>query len=334
MSTLFPELRPGRKPASSMRYALWVLLFALSVSAIGLKQFEAWDQVQMLWDANVGPLLLVGHPHFFRFMAAYPGFILEEFYPGIGFSLYISLYFAINLTLWRQVALLCLKRPPTLLASLLFVGVHFFMNGRGVIAWSAWLIAAWLCLQLCQGRAPGWRHLMLSLLACWLSAVSTGVFVVIVVAMGYFYIGYLKRSVWRPSRVVLAILLGAPVLFEIFDYFMVAVTKNVDFYGGGLTGAVNMLHHGLGAIFFGSELILLGLLFGVGVVASALLAVVLSGIRFSPLVILAIMPLLGGMFGFTVLTLAIPLILLAMPPLVRTGQPSVAVSAPPSFEGT
>jgi hypothetical protein len=334
MLPLFPEFGRARRPTSGAKYFLWSLLFALAISALRVKHFEAWDQVQMLWDAKVSPLLLVGHPHFFRFMAAYPGFVLEELYPEIGFSLYISLFFSINLAVWRQLALLYLRRPPTLLASVLFVAVHFMMNGRGVIAWSSWLIAVWLCLRLRQGQAPGLYQWTLSLLACWLSAVSTGVFVVIVVALAYFYIGYMKRSPWRRANVVGVIVLGAPFLYEIFDYFLVAVNKNLDFYGGGLTGAINMLNHGLGAVFFGSELILLAVLLVVGLLASSCLALLLFGVRFSPMTTLRIMPVLGGMFGFTVLTLAIPLALFALPPLLSHRRLAATdVARPPSASG-
>ncbi|MGB9108866.1 MAG: hypothetical protein WCC39_09280, partial [Telluria sp.] len=257
MSTTLPE--PNTRPALRAGLARWLMSFAAAalVSFVGLKRFEPWDQVMDLWEGRVSPLLLAvtGHPHFFRYLTAYPGFLWEESYPDVGFSLYISLFLAFNVVLWRGLSLLATGRAPTVLAWFGFFAIHFFMNGRGVIAWTSWLLCLSLCLQLTRGPVTGLRPLLLVALSCWLAAVSTGVFIVVVASFVLFYLQYRQRTRMKPLRKTILLIVATPVIFYIAQYLLVAIQKNIDFFGGGFEGVYHMLAHGLGRVLFGNELL-------------------------------------------------------------------------------
>jgi hypothetical protein len=293
-----------------------VLLVGMVTSTLGIKRFEAWEQVTDLWDTGVSPLLLAatGHPHFFRFLTAYPGFLLEDAYPEIGFSIYISLFFATNVVLWRKIAFFATGRAPVWSAWLVFLAAHVFMNGRGVIAWTGWLLCIWLCLRLTRGEVAGFKPLLVVAISCWLAAVSTGVFIVVVAAFSLFYAQYRRRTRgwgWRKT-VVLAI--AMPLLFYVVQYLMLAIQKNIDFFGGGFAGVYHMLAHGLGRVLFGSELLAVVL-----VSAAAFLLLFMSmlvkmrGRPFTPVEKLMSYAAFGGLFGLTVLTLAVPLAIIYGP---------------------
>lgn len=293
-----------------MSLLIWILVLfsGIVASFIGLKTFEAWPQVIDLWEAEVSPLFLVGHPHFFRFLVAYPGFLIEEKLPNFGFSIYVTCFFASNVTLWRRLSLLCQDRRPPAWAWAVFLLAHMFMNGRGVIAWTAWLICAILCVRLSRRESGGMTHLLLLALTCWLAAVSTGVFIVTVVSLFVFYVQGRRRAVHRSkTSLLLSILLGVPLFTIVADYFWDSLQKNLEFYGGGLAGVFNMLRHGLGVVLFESNAILVLVIFLVGLALILLTFLGMHGKRWTPVQKLIFFAFCGGVFGFTVLTLVIPL---------------------------
>jgi hypothetical protein len=303
------------------------LFFGIAATYLGLKNFEAWTQVIDLWETEVSPLLLVGHPHFFRYLIAYPGFLLESELPNLGFSIYVSLFFAINVVLLRRLSLLCQDREPPVWAWAIFLLAHMFMNGRGVIAWTAWLLCAILCLRMSRHEGGGMKHLLLLIATCWLAAVSTGVFIVTVATLLLFYFQYRKRAMKRSKlSIFLTTLLGVPMFAIVADYFWVALQKNVEFYGGGLSGVLNMLQHGVGMVLFESPAIAMLLIY-ISALALILLAFLgFHGKVWSPLQKLIFLGLSGGLFGFTVLTLVIPLFLIYVTP----GRKDLEISSHPS----
>lgn len=295
---------------------LLIFCAALAGAAVltmaGVKTFGAWDQVTELWEAGVSPLLLAvtGHPHFFRFLTAYPGFLLEDRLPGWGFSFYIGFFFACNVALLRHVMRLAAGAAPAWAAWAAFFAVHLFMNGRGVIAWTAWLLCIVLCLRLWRGEAGGLKAVLLAALACWLSAVSTGVFIVVTAALALFYVQFRRRTRGHGVRKALIVACAVPILFYVIDHLYVAIMKNIDFFGGGLDGVIHMLSHGLGRVLFGSPLLSVLLVAAAAIMMLCLVVLVrLRRRKFTPMEQLLGLPICGGMFGLTVLTLALPVFL-------------------------
>ncbi|QDQ86240.1 hypothetical protein FMZ60_00515 [Alcaligenaceae bacterium SJ-26] len=293
---------------------LLCLFLSVFVVVTGLKEFSAWPQVQDLWSPDIPLYDLIGHPHFFRLLVVSPGLIIEDWLPGYGFSLYCAFFCVVNAVLWSGISVKCKKRGPSLLAWGLFILAHAAMNGRGVIVWTAWLSCVSLCLDMSVAYKPV-RWLKVRMLASlFFATVSTGVFVVVFCAIVFFFSSRLRSQGVRLKIFgVLAFFVLAPVFYMGVDYFLTAIEKNVAFYGGGLTGAVNMLRHGVGRVFFADG--------GVGVMLATMafpLAVLLlvlwvKGFFRDPMMKLLFMALLGGLFGFTVLTMVIPLLLCALP---------------------
>lgn len=301
-----------QRPTKFIHFVAPLICGAL-LSMLHIKTFEAWDQVTDLWDSGVSPLLLavIGHPHFFRFLTAYPGFLLEGILPTVGFSLYISVYFAANVALWRHLTLLLAGRAPSAAGWLVFLAAHLFMNGRGVIAWTGWLICVLVCVRLIRGDTGGVKPLLLVALSCWLAAVSTGVFIVVVMALLFFYLQFRRRARVHIARKIVIFAVTVPLLFYVGEYLILAIKKNIDFFGGGIDGVIHMLAHGLGRVLFGSDILAVCLI----ALAAFLLLFLVMFVRmrkrsFTPLEQLLGYAIFGGLFGLTVLTLAVPIFLI------------------------
>ncbi|MCP6700049.1 hypothetical protein [Pseudomonas donghuensis] len=290
---------------------LATLLLVATFALTGVKTFAAWPQVMELWGQHATPAMLTGHPHLFRYLVAYPGLWLEGNYPGLGFTLYASVFVLLNASLWSGILRKVNLSSPAVITWFIFFAAHFFMNGRGVIAWTAWLLCVSLCLDLSRIATPIRLPVLRGALACFLATVSTGIFIVVLVAITLFLISRWRAGGIRVRRWkgLFFLVLLMPCIYVFASYFIVAVEKNLDFYGGGIQGVLNMLEHGFGRVFFsagGLGIILALLALPVGMVVAV---AIMFGAPIRPTRKLLIIAVGGGLFGFTVLTLAIPLVL-------------------------
>lgn len=290
---------------------LLILLLLLALTLSGVKEFAAWPQVLDLWEQQATPASLASHPHLFRYMVAYPGLLLDDAYPVLGFSLYCCFFLLLNASVWSAIVRKTHLSAPSLLTWGIFLMAHLFMNGRGVIAWSAWLLCVSLCIDLSRAAVPVKWPLIRGTVACFLGAVSTGVFVIVLFSIFVFFLERWKAGGvrLRNLRGLIVLLMLVPCAYVFTSYFIVAVEKNLDFYGGGMQGFIHMLEHGMGKVFFAGG--------GLGIVLVALAAplgalgalIFFFGPPIRPVRKLMIISVAGGLFGFTVLTLAIPLLL-------------------------
>lgn len=297
---------------------LVILAVMAALTLSGVKEFSAWPQVLDLWLERATPTSLLGHPHLFRYMVAYPGLLFEDVYPGLGFSLYCCLYIALNASVWSAIVRKTqLVSPPYLVWGAFFLA-HMLMNGRGVIAWSAWLLCASLCVDLSKTTLRVKWPMLRGTVACLLGAVSTGVFVIVLFAIFVFFLDRWKNGgvKLRNFRGLMILSMLVPCSYVFISYFLIAVEKNLDFFGGGLDGLIQMLGHGMGKILISRD----GLDTGLGPYIAIVLVLAVpigsfAGLLFffgptiQPIRKLLIISVAGGLFGFTVLTLAIPLLL-------------------------
>jgi len=189
-----------------------------------------------------------------------------------------------------------------------------FMNGRGVIAWSAWLLSVSLCIDLSRAAVSVKWPVVRGAVACFLGAVSTGVFVIVLFSIVVFFLDRWKAGgvKLKNLRGLLVLLMLVPCCYVFVSYFIVAIEKNLDFFGGGLQGLIQMLGHGMGKVFLSEDGLDRGMAFFIVLavpVGSLAALMFFFGPPIRPIRKLLIISIAGGLFGFTVLTLAIPLIL-------------------------
>jgi hypothetical protein len=98
--------------------------------------------------------------------------------------------------------------------------------------------------------------------------------------------------------------------YLLFEYFLVLLEKIIEFYGGGIGAIFNMLEHGLGVILLNVNLLNISVLFFLASCALISVFFLIVNRRLSLLDRFLMMSIAGGLFGFLVLTLLIPSLLL------------------------
>jgi hypothetical protein len=294
-------------------FVVAIISFTLAVFAalFELKTFDSWGQVTRLWEGEVNPLSNLLHPHMPRYLIVYPGFLLDEYGTGFGFSVYIAAFFAFNMLLLRKVSLIVNRCPPSIAIYLIFVAIHFLMNGRGVIVWTAWLVCIWVSLKITKKISTTANQLGWIALSCLLATVSTGVFVVVSIAFLFIILRNFKLT--RRNNVIklyIILPLFAILIYVILEYFKIAVNKNIEYYGGGFEGAFNMLNHGIGVIFYEINDLGLIMLVLISIIVITIFFILIVRKIFSLLDYFILLSIFGGLFGFTVLTLILPPLLL------------------------
>lgn len=298
-----------------------------------------------MWRDSESLAETIRHFHWYRYLVAYPGLWLEQFLPGTGFSVYICCFVATNALLFRSIAILARNRPPNALAWTIFLASHLAMNGRGAIGWCGWLLCMHLCMRCYFGR-HGTRcarssFLLLAVCSLICSTVTSGVFLATMTAMVSFpvvQIAIKSASGVRPRvpRVTPSDLLVIPIVVAILilavEYLLEAAAKAVAFYGGGIDGAIGVATHGFGSLFtFNFEQIVLGMT--IAPVLTTLLLLLAAIRRGQALLPFLLIPVVGGVAGYIILTLAIPaaliLALRRVPDRLVSLGPLVASQSPP-----
>lgn len=286
------------------------LMFFLIAS--GLKEFYAWHQVLYIWNYKGKVPLELWDQHFFRYIIAYPGLYLKALFPPFGFSIYCLIFFVLNVVLLSRIFCKVFGMEPSFLWWCFFISAHFFMNGRGVIAWTAWLSCIAICIDLNESEKKVRKAGLRFVGTCFLAMVSTGVFIVVVSSIFLFVFNRIKQlgfSCFLKTRSLFAFFALLPFVFLFANRFYVAIYKNISFYGGGGLSILNMLDHGAGKFFldldsFGRWLMLFLISPFFSVLALFLFCRKKSRVDEKLLLI----TIIGGFFGYTVLTLSIPLL--------------------------
>lgn len=326
-----PRAHPDARGWVRSSALLWLLVFAITNAALflDLKAFQPWSQVTSLWNEIDNLSELAGHFHFYRFIAAYPGLLLDAYAEGVGFSVYASLFVATNAVVFRKICMLARRRPPPAWVWLVFFAAHFYMNGRGAIGWTGWLLCVYVCVasdsRLSASRMSGTLKLFLIPVSLFLSSVTTGIFVATLTAFALLLVARKLAGFWS-FRIRLTagnmliyglMVLALPVLAVLAtDYLVDGLNKALEFYGGGLEGVLGMATHGFGRLTENPLTAMMVLMLAtMGAVMSWLLAY--QHKRNRSLLVLTAIPVAGGVFGYTILTLIIPVWLIAMTPQTR-----------------
>lgn len=326
-----PRAHPGANGWVRSSPLLWLLVFAIANVALifDLKTFQPWSQVTDLWNEIDDISELAGHFHLYRFIVAYPGLLLEDMVEEVGFSVYVSLFVATNAVIFRKICMQARRRPPPAWVWLIFFAVHAYMNGRGAIGWTGWLLCVYICVssdsKLSADTISGTLKLFLIPISLFLASVTTGIFAATLVSFTYLLVVRkfarflnLRVRLTPVSMLVLGLMvLGMPVVVvQAAGYFLAGLEKAMEFYGGGLDGVLGMATHGFGRLMENPLTAAMVLMLAImGTFVSWLLAYQYK--RNRSLLVLTAIPAAGGVFGYTILTLVIPVWLIAMTPQTR-----------------
>lgn len=218
---------------------------------IGFHEFELWGQVVYLWDVKFPIHNVLLHPHGLRYFLVYPIFILSN-YLSVSYDFIFSLVACLCMSLFyyliiiNAVKLGCRSKPKFLIVLIMVLFVSLNMNGRLVFA----LLGASIFLFMAFHKTSPMKFYLLSIISFMLSSVSSGTISVFIIWYLYYWLFFREKSSIEFMFGWLFILLS---IYAIFDFVKLFVLKNINFFGGGFEGVINMLSHGFGKVFLIDE---------------------------------------------------------------------------------
>lgn len=233
---------------------------------------------------------------------------------GVGQSVYLVGFFSLNIFLFQRLIFFITRKPGFhLIPTGFFVFLHLLMNGRGVIFYFSWLLlfyASFLAKEKYNNFFIKYPFFMA--LSLFFSTVSTGVFFIVYIVSFSIFLGFIFA---KTKKEVIQYFVFLIVLVYFSEYLLVAVQKNVDYYGGVLA----VMDHGYGR-FMDEWMVSLFVIASLGLGA---MIMCICPSRGKTVVWLRMIGggLLGGVLGFSILTLVIPGLVL----LVSTKLPVITL---------
>lgn len=257
-----------------------VLLIMIS---FGMVVFEFMPQAKVMLSTNNDILkyFMTGHPHAIRLLIAYPGYLISNFTSielNIAYSYYILMIFCI---LYINIFETCSYTiryygfySYIIIQYIIFfvlIVLSFLMNGRIIFAFLGFSMIIKLVLKnnFLKLSIIDYIEIIIGII---LTTVSSGtmsvvtIFIILVIAFIYKnkIMTNLKRN--KIYKIMLCICM-IPIIILALRYLKFMLVRNINYYGGGLKGLINMMNHGIGRYFnnsiLGMSLFLVIVLFGV-----------------------------------------------------------------------
>lgn len=290
---------------------IFLTIFMIGLSFSGKFLFYSWPQVNDIYNYNLPFMDLYDHPHFLRYLVAYPGLYLADFYGEEFFSAYIVMF--MSLSIYLMYYLLRDAKSILILCGCLSVFVlHLFMNGRGAISWLGWMLIIYTTFSN-KFETQTFSNFFIITLALLLCSVSSGTFSVAFVAVIIFYIHrFFKEMRFFNTKAAFANTAMMFILYFYYDIFISGIYKNMNYYSGGdINVFYRMLEHGAGSILIDYPIYII-LLSVFSIILFTYILFSLERMLDIRELIIVVIPLFGGVFGYTTMTLAIPSIFLVV----------------------
>lgn len=304
-------LQKTMKSSDIQKYFYYLLLyfFLIILSALDVKTFSSWHQIEFMHALSIDFVEKSNFFHFYRYLFSYPGLFLKDLYGEAGFSAYVSLFVVINIILWRKILYFFNYKFVGNFSFIIIIVFFMLMNGRGVFVWFSWFLVMLVCLRVYNKKDSMADYFFLIPLSLFSATVSSGIFFVVVATYVTFFIGrfFLVFVDYRFRRKSFAKFMTALlVLLVSIPYLIMGVVKNISYYDYSM----EIVSHGFGRYF--SDIGMVWLFCSIALVLSVFsIKVMLSSDRQRKLLLLFLYAPLGfGVFGYTILTLTIPIILL------------------------
>lgn len=289
------------------------------------KIFMIWPQITYLWQGNINPFLEFSDigPHALRYTVIYPVLLLSEImnvHYDLVFSYFvIIIYFFTCIFVSKSIGLYGVTRRDVNY-SVVFVActlemLMFLMNGRMTVSLLGYSIVIFYILKMHTHSQVNIQSLVALILGFTLCGVSSGA-IISALSIYLFYMITLTYKLFNNGefRSYFKNILIISVTFYIFiDILISMITKNLNFYGGGLGGFLEMLNHGYGVILYklnGLQIFLMA----VSILVFGLVYVFYYHTsRLSLLASMLIISVCCGAFGYSTLAMAaIPTMLLVI----------------------
>lgn len=297
----------------------WITIIFFSILIVSKSMsFELWPQVYYFrgaWEGvNVLTIDPMAEPHLIRYMLVWPIFTISDYLTvdsDFIFSLcciFIIYFLSMNIASIATFTFFDKEKccDVAILISLTSILIlSSFMNGRILFAMLGFSLIVLSIIRYELDTLSSRKMFFYIFSGYFLCSVSSGTFLVaIFFTLSWFLIGIKrKRTLEMYLSYLILIALISPLIY-------VSLINNIDFYGGGFYGLINMLHHGAGIVFYRVgefmfyPLIIMCIL---AIILALWLLHVLPNLRVILLAIYA--SILGGAFGFSSFAVGLPIII-------------------------
>jgi len=307
------------------QYFIIILISVPLVLAVFLeyKIFMIWPQITYLWQGNINPFLEFSDigPHALRYTVIYPVLLLSELlgvHYDIVFSYFVIIvYFCTCVFVSKTIKLYSFNESSfnysVVFVALIIEALMFLMNGRMTVSLLGYsIVIFYICKMHVHGQV-NIQSLIALILGFTLCGVSSGA----IISALSLYLYYMITSTYNllstgRFKSYLKNLVIISLTFYIFIEILISmIDKNLNFYGGGFGGFLEMLNHGYGVILYslnGLQILLIAV--SIFVFGLVYMMYYYTG-RLSLLASMLIISICCGAFGYSTLAMAvIPAILL------------------------
>ena len=272
-----------------------------------IHEFVLWDQVTIIRGIELKFNDLFSQAHLLRYILILPIFYFSELlkidpdliFEAISFfNLFLIALNCISLSdfyLKKNTAMKCI------FFTALLILISSFMNGRIIFA-----LLGYSYLLLSVHR---WEYSLIgnirftinSLISLFLCSVSTGTFLSCII----FLITWMTIYSSQRSKLSIGFIFSL-VFLAISPIIYLYIFKNINFYGGGWNGLINMLQHGAGEVFylFESDILLL-ILIEIFVITLVFGFFYYKKKNNRLLMLILLTSIVSGLFGYSTLSLSI-----------------------------
>jgi len=238
---------------------LYLFLMTVLVSK-KLLEFDFIPQARVILNSNPNVLywFFVGHPHAIRLLIAYPGYIISEFYnielntgfSYYGISMFVIMYMLIANTLLKLSVIKNFFLMKMILAVIPLLILPLLMNGRLIAAYLGFTILINLFVRLFNNEDLGKiKIFVIGSIGLILTMVSSGTMVVsalYIIFLSYVFNQKHIKSKRFIKKALIFLLVLSPIFYKLLSYYWLMFMRNVNYYGGGINGTIDMLNHGIG----------------------------------------------------------------------------------------
>lgn len=291
---------------------------------LGLVRFELWSQVIYIWESDFSPSEILSDYHGIRYLLVFPIFQLSHWL-GVSYNWIFSITVPgiIFLIAWfatQSTQKLCGSGSSSRRSlvfggiSMAFILLSLVMNGRLMFAMGGSSILLWalLCWQSNSFRV----NFLAVLAAIVLCSVSSGTFLMSIVAF-YLFLIVTVMTDYPELRHRKELLFYALLLVVLMPNVTMLVAKLIEYFGGGMSGLGNIISHGYGPIIaqWNPVILMIG---GLAVLGFAYLYRKLIA-RYWIVFSMVVLFLIGGIFGISTATIALPPLLVVISSVILKG---------------
>jgi|GEM_PF-4046651 len=304
---------------SLIKYIILIVIVYTVGWNLNIFEFIFIPQVLSLLGSNPIELILNGHQWGPRYLIAFPAVYMHEllgFSLNYSYSIYCTFILACIVVLFVKAGLLLQNKYVNAPIVFFLISIFstlilaYFMNGRLIPAYFGITIILYKQFKIYNSNKNFTiSDYIIMFIGFMLSTTSSGTMMVSLLQISLVsFILTLNKEKYIVPIIKFIIVNGAIYMALLGPYIMKMINKNLNFYGGGFTGLINMLSHGLGKILLVSPMLVWLLILCIPFIFIFCVFVQLGlNIELRMIILTITICLLCGMFGISTATMIIPI---------------------------